>query len=716
MTGRSASGAGRGAVILVPYHHAVDVERLLSGLDTHQRLAVTAAGRPLCILAGAGSGKTRVLTHRIAHRALTADADPRRVLALTFTRKAAAELTSRLRTFGLRDAPSAGTFHATAYAQLRSRWAGLGSQAPTLLDRKGRILARVLGSTRQATPADLGGEIEWAKARLIRPDDYPLAARRADRTPPLGVDRIAALYDRYEQEKRKRRLVDFDDLLALCAHAIETDPSFAAAQRWQFRHLFVDEYQDVNPLQERLLRAWLGDRDDLCVVGDPNQAIYGWNGADSSFLTQFARRHPGAEVVQLVDSYRSTPQILQTAAAVLAGTGGRPRPLRANRPDGPVPEIVGYRTAEDEANGIARALRGARRPGVSWSSQAVLVRTNAQAALIESALRIARIPYRVRGSRGFLDEPEVRELLRNLERLKEPLATTLPDLETGLARRQGELGLPVRAVGVDSDVARAEAEPDAALPDPDSAVARQLAAHEAVIRLARELLTLDPAARTDQLPRWLSASIRDGDVERSGEAVSISTFHAAKGLEWPIVHLAGVEDGYVPISRAREAQAVEEERRLLYVAVTRAERVLRISWAQQRTFGERTIDRAPSPFLRSVTVALGDLEERVAAPVAASDHLAASRSTLASSGAEVLPGADPAVLAALRTWRAEVARRAKVSPGVVLSDRALTAVASARPTDPSTLSGLPGIGRVRADTYGDQLVALVREHAGEANG
>ena len=694
----------------------MDVERLLAGLDSQQRMAVTTDARPLCILAGAGSGKTRVLTHRIAHRALTGDADPRRVLALTFTRKAAAELTSRLRMFGLRDPPLAGTFHASAYAQLRGRWAGLGGQAPTLLDRKGRILGRVLGSSRQATPADLAAEIEWAKARLIRPEAYPVAARRADRTPPLGVDRIATLYDRYEQEKRKRRLVDFDDLLALCAHAIETDPAFAAAQRWQFRHLFVDEYQDVNPLQERLLRAWLGDSDDLCVVGDPNQAIYRWNGADASFLTQFPRRHPTAEVVQLVDSYRSTPQILQTAASVLAGTGGRPRPLRANRPDGPVPEVIGYRSPEDEANGIARALRESRGPGVSWSSQAVLVRTNAQTALIESALRLARIPYRVRGSRGFLDEPEVRELLRGLERLREPLATTLPDLESGLARRQAELGVPVHTVGPNRSEPRRAAMAEATVePDPDSAVARRLAAHEAVIRLGRELLAMDSAARTDQLPRWLNASVRDGDVERAGDAVSISTFHAAKGLEWPIVHVAGVEDGYVPISRARETEAIEEERRLLYVAVTRAERVLRISWARSRTFGERTVERRPSPFLRSVETTLGDLDVRIARPVAAADHLATSRAALAASGAEVLPGADPAVLAALRAWRAEVARRAKVSPGVVLSDRALTAVASARPTDAGVLSDLPGIGRVRAETYGDELVALVREHAAGVN-
>ncbi|MCU1454755.1 MAG: ATP-dependent helicase, partial [Acidimicrobiales bacterium] len=566
---------------------------LLDGLDDAQRRAVSTPANPLCILAGAGSGKTRVLTRRIAYRSLTGDADPRRVLALTFTRRAAAELSSRLRSFGLRDLPAAGTFHATAYAQLRDRWASGDGQPRTLLESKGRILHRLLGRGTRGGPADLGAEIEWAKARLVAPADYPHEARRAGRSPKLGFERVAELYDRYELEKRKKGVVDFDDLLALCADAIENDPTFAAAQRWRFRHLFVDEYQDVNPLQERVLRAWLGDRTDLCVVGDPNQAIYAWNGADASYLLQFARRHPGAEVVELVDSYRSTPQILHVAAAVLAGDRGSPRPLRSHRSSGPVPEVVGYLTDGDEANGIARALRDHHGPGTPWSAQAVLVRTNAQTALIEAALRRARIPHRVRGATGFLDEEEVRDLLGAFARLHEPFSTTLVDLDATVTRRRAAL------TGADPDA------PDAVaaaleLADPESAAARRLAAVETMVRLGHEFLAVDTHAPTSAFPIWLKATMRNEEPERAGDAVSLVSFHAAKGLEWPVVHLAGLEQGYVPITHAREPDALDEERRLLYVAVTRAQRSLRGTWAQQRTFGGQVVDRKPSPYLRAL--------------------------------------------------------------------------------------------------------------------
>ena len=412
----------------------VNPDRLLDGLDPAQRLAVTTDAQPLAILAGAGSGKTRVLTRRIAHRCATGTADARHVLAVTFTRKAAAELDGRLRKMGLRDLPAAGTFHALAYAQLRTIWASEQKAAPTLLDRKGRILGRILGNTKRVRPADLAAEIEWAKARLVAPDGYAAAAAAARRRPPVDPERVAGWYLRYEQEKRKRGLVDFDDLLLLCAARLERDPSFAAAQRWRFRHLFVDEYQDVNPLQDRLLRAWMGDRTDLCVVGDPNQAIYSWNGADASFLLDFAEHHPGAEVVELSDSYRSTPQVLAVASAIIGG-----RPIGAHRADGPPPVVVGYQSDVDEANGVARAVRDNHRPGRPWSSQAVLVRTNAQTTLFAEAFRKASIPYRVRGANRFLDEPDVGDLLQRFDRLSEPLVTTINDLEESVARQRAEL-------------------------------------------------------------------------------------------------------------------------------------------------------------------------------------------------------------------------------------------------------------------------------------
>src|SRR5439155_6710721 len=270
--------------------------------------------------------------------------DPRHVLALTFTRKAAGEPSSRLSALGVRDQVAAGTFHAIAYAQLRRRWADRGERPPALADRKVRLLAPLLAGHRSATvqPADVANEIEWAKARFVAPADYEVEAGRAGRKPVLTLAVMASLYERYEEEKRRRALVDFDDLLLLCARALQADDAFASSQRWRFRHLFVDEFQDVNPVQFRLLEGWRGDGRDLCVVGDPNQAIFGWNGADASYLTGFANRYPGAEVVRLDDNYRSSPQILAVADAVLNGSGNSDTPsppLRANRAEGAAPTV-----------------------------------------------------------------------------------------------------------------------------------------------------------------------------------------------------------------------------------------------------------------------------------------------------------------------------------------------------------------------------------------
>ncbi|MGI8755282.1 MAG: UvrD-helicase domain-containing protein [Acidimicrobiales bacterium] len=678
----------------------MDGDALLDGLDPSQRRAVTSTARPLAILAGPGSGKTRVLTRRIAHRCLTGDADARHVLAVTFTRKAAAELDDRLRAFGLRDLPAAGTFHALAYAQLRSRWAAMGTAAPVLLDRKARILGRILGGTTRMSAADVANEIEWAKARQVTPDGYPLAAAQADRRLPLAPDRIAEWYRRYEEEKRRRGAVDFDDLLIQCASAIEIDPSFAAAQRWRFRHLFVDEYQDLNPLQDRLLCAWLGDSGDLCVVGDPNQAIYGWNGADPSFLVRFADRHPGGEMVALDRSYRSSPQILATAAAVIGGVidAATARPsVQAVRADGPVPTVVGYATDVDEANGVARAVHDHHAPGRPWSSQAILVRTNAQATLFEGALRRAAIPYRVRGGRGLLDLPDVVELLRDLDHSPEPLATILADLAEQVDRRRDELeDGPLEA----------------------SASGRRVMAHESVLRLGRDLLVVDPAARTDALGGWLRATLRNEDTT-GRNAVSIVSFHAAKGLEWPVVHLTGLEAGLVPITHARTPAARAEERRLLFVAITRAADVLRCSWAGQRTFGATVADRKPSPLLTLVQASAAEVAAD-AVPDASSTGLAEARRRLLADTAtdatasvvtdvETGPGS---LRGELRSWRSALARAAAVAPTVVLSDRALEAVAHRRPLDGDALAALDDLGPMARARHADSLLAIVGRHRG----
>lgn len=677
----------------------MEVADLLDGLDEGQRAAVATPRNPLCILAGAGSGKTRVLTRRIARRCLDGDADARHVLALTFTRKAAAELTTRLRAMDLRDLPAAGTFHANAHAQLRSRWAGGDRRPPALLEHKGRLLSRIVPGRARMSPAELGAEIEWAKARMVTPATYATAADEAARQTPVAPQEIARWFESYEAEKRRRGVVDFDDLLGLCADALERDRDFAAAQRWRFRHLFVDEFQDVNPLQFRLLSAWLGDRNDLCVVGDPNQAIYQWNGADASYLLSFTELFADAEVVELGDNYRSTPQVLAVAASVLAGDSGIPRVLRAHREDGPLPEVVAYATDEDEANGIARAIRDRQGPRTPWSSQAVLVRTNAQMAVIEGALRRAGIPYRERGASSLSSEPAVKEALSTFARSRRPFTTELADLEVLVQERT--------------------AAATRGLADGESLPADgPVASLQALVQLGHEFAGLDPHARADGFPGWLAAAIHRDDAGGSSNAVDIVSFHAAKGLEWPVVHLAGMEDGFAPISHAQSAAAQAEERRLVYVAITRAEQVLRCTWAENRVFGSRVSRRRRSPYLADILGATRVLGEVRAAPLPSevSASVAAGRSALRgrsgpSGAAATVPVArDDALLDELRRWRHHLAVAAGVADQVILPDRTLAAVAEQRPTRTEDLASLPGVGPLKLAEHGSTLLSLVAEH------
>lgn len=662
--------------------------RLVEGLDAEQHEAVTTAAQPLRILAGAGSGKTRVLTRRIAYRVATGEVDPRRVMALTFTRKAAGELASRLAHLGLREQPTAGTFHAVAYAQLRQRWAGADRRPPALLERKGRILAALTGRGGPLGVAELSSEIEWAKARLVAPATYAAEAERADRRPPGSFDHIATLYARYEAEKRKRHVVDFDDLLELCHAALRDDPDFARVQRWRFRHLFVDEFQDVNPMQFGLLRAWVGQRTDLCVVGDPNQAIYRWNGADASFLRDFEELFPGGTTVSLAHNYRCSGSIVRASAAVLAASSDRNAPRlgsvvpTAVRHGGSSPTIRADATGADEAAAVARAVRDHRPPGARWRAQAVLVRTNAQAAVLDAALRLAGIPSRLRGATALLDHFAVRDALRSAARSPAPLVSWLVDLDQALHRGSGEA-------------------PQEQVPDDRLDALTELA------RLGGELAAAEPSATAASLPAWLAANVQSENPVRGGDAVDIATFHAAKGLEWSVVHLAGIEDGFVPISRARTAEALAEEQRLLYVAITRARDELVISWARERTFGERTVRRSPSPWLAAVA------SSAVAAPAPQGsqlDRLAATRASLdvAEPGAGV-GSADlvESSAQALRRWRNRIARGAGVPPSVILGDRAVASLAERRPTSEAELVATGALGPISASRYGHQLLAVL---------
>ena len=679
----------------------MDADALLEGLNPQQTRAVTATTSPLCILAGAGSGKTRVLTRRIAWRAATGDLDPRHVLALTFTRKSAGELTQRLRSLGLRDSVAAGTFHSVAYAQLRGRWADRGITPPTLLDRKVGFVLRLLTGAEKNIPAiDIVSEIEWAKARMIEPEKYAAASVAAGRRPPMDPNEIARIFGRYEDARRDQRLIDFDDILRVCRRDLLSDSEFAASQQWRFQHLFVDEFQDVNPLQHALLNAWRGDRLDLCVVGDPNQAIYAWNGADPELLRRFPRDFPTAEVVRLTENYRSTPQILAVANAVLAGSGRSvdlAGSLTATRNDGPVPVVQSYETDSAEAKGIARSVRDHHGPGARWSGQAVLVRTNAQIPAIEEAFTTAQIPFRVRGAAPLLEQPEIKAALAEMRRSTGPFEDALADL----------------AVSVDSTEATG-----------DRAEERR-ANVDALVQLGRDYVSVETGPSMPGFYAWLAATTRADQPDRWGDAVEITTFHAAKGLEWPIVHLGGIEQGLVPIGHAKTGEALSEELRLFYVAITRAERELVCSWAGQRRFGTKTVNRNRSSYLDTVVAASAALRAGTdptevgkgvslsAPPPPAPTRRSKTRPDLPRPPKTDTPAeldeVDSKLFLALRSWRSDRAKAASMPAFVICNDRTLTEIAANRPGTTDELLEVHGFGEIKATRFGDEILAIVAQ-------
>jgi len=658
----------------------VDGSRLLEGLDESQRAAVTSAAAPLAILAGAGAGKTRVLTRRIAWRARVGALEPAHVLAVTFTRKAAGELQSRLRGLGV-EGVTAGTIHAVALAQLRRRAGERGRDTPLVLARKARVLVPLVGG-RGATAAvaarEVAGEIEWAKARLVKPEGYVEAATRSGRDLPRPATEVAEIYAKYEREKRKKRLVDFDDLVWGCAAALEQDTEFAATQQWRFRHLFVDEFQDITPAQARLLRGWLGGRQDLCVVGDPDQAIYAFAGADATNLTEFPRRFGGGEVVRLECNYRSSPQIVAAAEALLADAG-RPRPARhAVGAGGPGPTVTAYDDGDGEAAGVADALRTAHGPHVSWSALAVLYRTNAQSAAFEEALTRAGIPFRVRGDARFLERPEVVSALQRLR---------------ASAKAVPSRSFAEHVIDLEADAASAPEE--------------QREHVAALARLAHEYLAVEagPGA-VDGFAAYLSAALQGEAPEPGGDAVELLTFHRAKGLEFHTVFVTGLERGYVPIAHAETPADRAEERRLLYVALTRAERCLQLSYAKERTMGTRVVRRARSPWLAPIEAAAA-----AGAPAPSrngANGLARARAQLAHAAE---PEPDAALFGALVEWRRNLARASGVPAYVIFHDTTLKTVAAVKPATRAALLAVPGIGPVKVERHADAVLDLVRRHA-----
>ncbi len=652
---------------------------LLRGLDDEQRAAVIHESSMLAIMAPAGSGKTRTLTHRIAWQSTTERIAAPRVLAVTFTRKAAGELRHRLASLGCGQV-TAGTFHALALAQLKRRSSDAGRTFPTLVDRKARILSPIIGGRGpSATVAinEVASEIEWAKARAIAPEQYALAAEASGRHLPRPASELAELYSRYELEKRKRRSIDFDDLLWWCADALATDADFAAAQRFRFRHLFVDEFQDVTPAQLNVLKGWLGPRRDLTVVGDDAQSIYAFAGAEASALMGFDRAFPGAAMVRLATNYRSTPQIVAVADSVLTSTSGvrRARPA-APRPDGVAPAVTAYNDEVAEARGVAAAARRVHEQGTPWSQIAILYRTNAQSAEFETALKAVGAPFRLRGATRFLERPEVRVVLDDLKgSSKRHPGRALNDLVNDITELANEVGNEQRE-------------------------------HvEAVARLAKEYLAIDGGAGSvPAFLAWLESATKGGDDPTAASVIELSTFHAAKGLEWEVVFVAGIEFGLVPISYAKTDLARAEEQRLLHVALSRAGQQLHVSWAKHR---QR--QRKPSPWLELIeNAAAGGRAADLRPPADSRSALATTRAMLRSKAPAA--SANPELFAALKQWRLNIARAHDIPAFTIFNDRTLNAIAAEQPATRAALLAVNGVGPAKLEHYGDQILALISQH------
>ena len=645
-------------------------EAILAGLNDEQREAATATSGPVVILAGAGTGKTRVISHRVAYAAATGAVDPKQALVVTFTEKAATEMRHRLRALGLPHV-QASTFHAAARRQLAYYWPLVHDRdLPEVLDTKLRIigpLTRNLPGGYRFTPAkDLADEIEWAKVRRQNPDTYA-----PDREPPVPPDVFTGLWRRYEQAKKRADRIDFEDMLTLAVDLYETDPDALALVHRRYAWFSVDEYQDTNRLQEDLLRLWLGDRRDLCVVGDPDQTIYSFTGASSDYLTTFADRYPGARVVRLSHNYRSTPQVLSLANRLIPG-----RELRSSAPDGPIPELVPHSDGEAEQAAVVGRIRSLIGQGVAATEIAILVRTNAQLVPFESALTAAGLPFTVRGVR-FFARPDVRAARRTLRSgTAGPLARAVAD------RWRTELGFD-------------EADP----PGPGSgAEARDRhAALATLLAIARELEAEGPDATVDDYLAELAR--RDAaEADAGGDGVTLSTLHRAKGLEWDAVFLPQLEEGTLPIRQASDGEALAEERRLLYVGITRARRQLVISWAASRIGTKGSAVRARAS--RFVAELRPNAVARPAPkPVGRGGSVAATFE---------LSDADEPLLARLIEWRRDRARADGVPAYVVADNKTLAAIAVRRPSDPDGLLSVPGIGQRKVASYGEEILGIVR--------
>ncbi|MDK8738420.1 ATP-dependent DNA helicase UvrD2 [Corynebacterium pseudodiphtheriticum] len=679
----------------------------LDVLDDDQRAAATAPRGPVAIIAGAGTGKTRTITYRIAHLIDHGFATTNSVLALTYTSRAAGEMRDRLASMNI-GGVQAMTFHAAARRQLRYFWPQIAGDVKwKLLDSAFPVVARAARSVTNApskdTIRDLLNEIEWAKSSLLGADGYAAYVDSIDRTPPLPAEQVAEVYRRYEQLKTSDEgmHLDFSDLLLHVAGAMENAPAVAEEFRQRYRTFVVDEYQDVTPLQQRVLEGWLGDRDDLTVVGDANQTIYSFTGATPQYLLDFSRHFPNAHVVKLQRDYRSTPQVTTLANQVIGAAKGRIAgtrlELQGMREPGPEPIFREFESDPAEAREIAGQILTLLDQGVPAKEIAVLYRINAQSAVLEQALADAGIAYQVRGGTSFFENRVIVDAMQQLIRAN--LQNDLPPDPVAIARAAlAPLGYSTQ--------------------EPDGAQERERwQLLRALVDLVEDIVQL---RNTDSLEVVLGELRRRAADKQppAVDSVTLVTLHAAKGLEWDAVFLAGLTEGLLPFRYAIDAgdEQIEEERRLFYVGITRARKHLALSWAPARQEGGRA-SRKRTRFLDGL-VAQSTREEPSAARVRKTKKCRVCREALTTPGEKVVgrhaecesPGNED-LFGQLRGWRARVAREEQVPAYIIFSDATLQAISEALPTTVDELYAISGIGQKKAELFGQDLLDIVRQYA-----
>lgn len=696
---------------------------LLAGLDTEQQAVARALHGPVVVLAGAGTGKTRAVTHRIAYGVATGVHEPQRTMAITFTTRAAGQMRTRLHGLGVAGV-SVRTFHSAALRQLRHFWPRIsGNEFPEILATKSRFLNQAATQARISIDAavlrDAAADIEWCKVNQVDFAEVIPRAGTLARQWSMPAEDFVRLFTQYEELKTAQGMIDFEDVLLATVAMLHTRPEIAQEVRAAYRWFTVDEFQDVNPLQDELLRLWLGGRDDVCAVGDANQTIYSFTGATSAFLHGFADQYQDATVVHLTGCYRCTPQIVHLAnalAAPLQAAGDKPvmAPLHSLAEPGPDPAVHELADEVAEADWVAERIAELIREGVAANRIAVLFRVNAQSVTLEAALASHAVPFTMRGAERFFERPEVRQAIALLRG-----AALVPDHGSDLV---SSVQAVLSAMGwTDSP------------PEHSGAVRERWESLAALVELAREQGAGTLRDLTDDLDR--RAAVQDAPAAR---AVTLCSLHAAKGLEWEAVFIIGFSEGLLPLATAQTEAQIAEERRLAYVGVTRAARRLTLTWARARQPGG-SAQRRPSRFLdliRNPPTHARDSRSTPSDPVKQGSGrprtervrrgpapcrvcgrslVTAAERTLGRC--RTCPGREDAVLRdRLHHWRLVEAESRQIPEYLVFTDGTLDAIVDRQPVTLEDLAEIPGVVPTKMQEYGGAILALLRSHAGRQDG